>query len=135
MPTVSVRYIVDDVDEAIGFYCRHLGFEEVMHPAPTFAMLKRGDLRFLLSGSGGGPGGASQAMPDGTTPTPGGWNRISLEVADLEATVAALRRDGVHFRNEIVTGIGGNQVLIDDPSGNPVELFQPTRPEARLSQE
>ena len=135
MTTVSVRYIVDDVDEAIAFYCRHLGFEEVMHPAASFAMLARGDLRFLLSASGGGPGGGSQAMPDGTTPTPGGWNRVTLEVADLEGTVAALRREGVHFRNDIVRGIGGNQVLLDDPSGNPVELFQPTRPEAKLSPE
>ena len=133
MATVSVRYIVDDVDEAIAFYRRHFGFTEVMHPAPAFAMLSRGDLRFLLSASGGGPGGGSQAMPDGTTPTPGGWNRIALEVDDLEATVAAMRNEGVRFRNEIVTGIGGNQILLEDPSGNPVELFQPTRREARLS--
>jgi catechol 2,3-dioxygenase-like lactoylglutathione lyase family enzyme len=132
MPTVSVRYIVDDVDAAVDFYCRHLGFEEAMHPAPAFAMLVRGELRLLLSAAGGGAGGG-QAMPDGTTPTPGGWNRISLEVGDLEDTVASLRADGVHFRSDIITGIGGNQAVLDDPSGNPVELFQPTRPEARLS--
>jgi catechol 2,3-dioxygenase-like lactoylglutathione lyase family enzyme len=132
MPTVSVRYIVDDVDAAVDFYCRHLGFEEAMHPAPAFAMLVRGELRLLLSAPGGGAGGG-QAMPDGTTPTPGGWNRISLEVGDLEDTVASLRADGVHFRSDIITGIGGNQAVLDDPSGNPVELFQPTRPEARLS--
>jgi catechol 2,3-dioxygenase-like lactoylglutathione lyase family enzyme len=132
MPTVSVRYIVDDVDAAVDFYCRHLGFEEAMHPAPAFAMLVRGELRLLLSAPGGGAGGG-QAMPDGTTPTPGGWNRISLEVGDLEDTMASLRADGVHFRSDIITGIGGNQAVLDDPSGNPVELFQPTRPEARLS--
>ena len=132
MATVSVRYIVNDVAAAIDFYCRHLGFHEVMHPAPTFAMLSRGDLRLVLSAPGGGPGGG-QAMPDGTLPEPGGWNRFSIEVDDLATTVEALRREGVHFRNEIVTGVGGKQILLDDPSGNPVELFQPTLPEASLS--
>jgi catechol 2,3-dioxygenase-like lactoylglutathione lyase family enzyme len=132
MTTVSVRYIVRDVDAAIAFYCRHLGFREQMHPAPAFAMLTRGDLRLVLSAPGGGPGGG-QAMPDGTMPEPGGWNRFSIEVPDLEATSATLRAAGVHFRNDIVTGVGGKQVLIDDPSGNPVELFEPTIPEARLS--
>jgi catechol 2,3-dioxygenase-like lactoylglutathione lyase family enzyme len=131
MASVSVRYIVDDVDAAIEFYAQRLGFEEVMHPAPTFAMLERGDLRLVLSAPGGGPGGG-QAMPDGTLPAPGGWNRIVLEVDDLEATVDTLRNHGIRFRNEIVVGVGGRQVLIDDPSGNPVELFEPTRPEARL---
>lgn len=131
MATVSVRYIVDDVDAAMAFYCRHLGFQEIMHPAPTFAMLSRGDLRLVLSAPGGGPGGG-QAMPDGTLPRPGGWNRFTVEVADLAATVHALRNAGVRFRNDIVTGVGGKQVLIEDPSGNPVELFQPTRDEARL---
>lgn len=134
MATVSVRYIVDDVDAAISFYCRQLGFEEVMHPAPTFAMVQRGDLRLVLSATGGGPGGG-QAMPDGTLPTPGGWNRFSIEVADLAATVTTLRRSGVRFRNDIVNGVGGDQVLIEDPSGNPVELFEPKRPEARLGSE
>ena len=131
MATVSVRYIVNDVDESIAFYCGHLGFEEVMHPAPTFAMLIRGDLRLVLSAPGGGPGGGA-AMPDGTLPQPGGWNRFSIEVDDLETTVAALRTAGAQFRNDIVAGVGGKQILLDDPSGNPVELFQPTLPEASL---
>ncbi len=132
MATVSVRYIVEDVDTAIAFYCGHLGFTMVMHPAPAFAMLSRGDLRLVLSAPGGGPGGG-QAMPDGTLPTPGGWNRFSVEVDDLERTVSALRADGVRFRNDIVTGAGGKQILVEDPSGNPVELFEPTRTEARLA--
>jgi catechol 2,3-dioxygenase-like lactoylglutathione lyase family enzyme len=132
MATVSVRYIVHDVDEAIGFYVGRLGFTEVMHPAPSFAMLERGDLRLVLSAPGGGPGGGA-ALPDGTLPEPGGWNRFSLEVPDLEATVAELRAAGAHFRSEeIVHGVGGDQILVEDPSGNPVELFAPTRPEARL---
>jgi catechol 2,3-dioxygenase-like lactoylglutathione lyase family enzyme len=129
--TVSVRYIVDDVDEAISFYCQQLGFEEVMHPAPTFAMLVRGDLRLTLSAPGGG-GGGGQAMPDGTVPKPGGWNRFALEVTDLENTVGELRKAGVRFRNDIVTGVGGKQIIVDDPSGNPVELFEPTLREAKL---
>ncbi len=132
MATVSVRYIVNDVDAAIGFYCGHLGFEEVLHPAPTFAMLRKGDLRLVLTAPGGGPGGG-QAMPDGRLPEPGGWNRFALEVTDLDAFVADLRGKDVRFRNDIVTGVGGRQVLIEDPSGNPVELFEPTIPEARLS--
>jgi catechol 2,3-dioxygenase-like lactoylglutathione lyase family enzyme len=131
MPSVSVRYIVDDVGAAIAFYCGQLGFEEVMHPAPAFAMLARGDLRLNLSAPGGG-GGGGQAMPDGTLPQPGGWNRFALEVEDLEATVDRLRTAGAHFRNEIVEGRGGRQILVEDPAGNPVELFQPTREEARL---
>ena len=127
MTTVSVRYIVNDVDEAIAFYCQHLGFREEMHPAPVFAMLTRGDLRLLLSSPAGpgGPGGGSQSMPDGRTPEPGGWNRISLETADLDGQVEALRAAGVSFRNDVVTGVGGKQILLDDPSGNPVELFEP----------
>lgn len=131
MATVSIRYIVSDVDEAIAFYCGHLGFSEVMHPAPTFAMLSRGDLRLVLSAPGGGPGGG-QAMEDGTLPEPGGWNRFQIEVPDLDVTVASLRHAGAHFRNDVVTGVGGKQILLDDPSGNPVELFEPTRDEARL---
>lgn len=131
MTNVSVRYIVDDVDAAIAFYCGHLGFDVEMHPAPAFAMLSRGALRLVLSAPGGGPGGG-QAMPDGTLPQPGGWNRFSIEVDDLEGVVQKLRQAGVRFRNAIVTGVGGNQILVEDPSGNPVELFQPTRPEARL---
>ena len=131
MATVSVRYIVDDVDAAIAFYTQRLGFDEVMHPAPTFAMLSRGDLRLVLTAPGGGPGGG-QAMPDGTLPAPGGWNRFQLEVSDLESTVDALRASGARFRNEIVAGVGGKQILVEDPSGNPIELFEPTRDEARL---
>jgi catechol 2,3-dioxygenase-like lactoylglutathione lyase family enzyme len=126
----TVRYIVNDVDAAIEFYCRHLGFHEIMHPAPAFAMLLRDDLRLTLSAPGAGPGGG-QAMPDGTVPEPGGWNRISLEVSDLADVVDRLRDSGVQFRNEIVTGVGGKQILVDDPSGNPVELFEPIIPEAR----
>jgi len=129
--TVSVRYIVDDVDAAIDFYCRELGFQEVMHPAPTFAMLSRGDLRLVVTSPGGGPGGG-QAMPDGTLPKPGGWNRFQLEVSDLAAVVERLRQHGATFRNEIVTGVGGKQTLLEDPAGNPIELFEPSRPEARL---
>jgi catechol 2,3-dioxygenase-like lactoylglutathione lyase family enzyme len=133
MATVSVRYIVDDVDAAIAFYRDSLGFTEIMHPAPAFAMMSHGDLRLVLSAPGGGPGGG-QAMPDGTLPRPGGWNRFSIEVSDLAGTVERLRASGATFRNEIVTGVGGKQILVEDPSGNPVELFEPTAPEARLQQ-
>jgi catechol 2,3-dioxygenase-like lactoylglutathione lyase family enzyme len=132
MATVTVRYIVDDVDAAIAFYCRHLGFAEVMHPAPAFAMLARDDLRLLLSAPSG-QGGGGQILADGTRPAPGGWNRFSLEVPDVEAAAEALRAAGVRLRTDVVVGIGGKQVLVEDPSGNPVELFQPTRPEARAS--
>jgi len=131
MPSVRVRYIVDDVDEAIRFYGGRLGFREVMHPAPSFAMMALGDLQLVLSAPGGGPGGG-QALPDGTLPRPGGWNRFSLEVRDLEQVVARLRRAGVRLRGDIVVGVGGRQVLLEDPSGNPIELFEPTIPEARL---
>jgi catechol 2,3-dioxygenase-like lactoylglutathione lyase family enzyme len=127
MATVSVRYIVEDVDAAIAFYRDRLGFTEVMHPAPTFAMLDRGDLRLALSAPGGA-GGGGQAMPDGTMPSPGGWNRFMLQVEDLEAIVDDLRQAGTTFRNEIVEGVGGRQILLEDPSGNPVELFQPAGP-------
>jgi catechol 2,3-dioxygenase-like lactoylglutathione lyase family enzyme len=135
MSTVSVRYIVNDVDEAIPFYCQHLGFHEDMHPDPAFAMLSRGDLRLVLV-SPIGPdhrGGGSRPMPDGTKQEPGGWNRFMLEVSDLAGTVDHLRTQGVRFRNEIVTGVGGRQIMAEDPSGNPIELFEPIRPEARLS--
>jgi len=132
MATVSVRYIVDDVDAAISFYCRHLGFHEDMHPAPTFAMLSRGDLRLVLTAPGGAPGGG-QAMADGTVPQPGGWNRFQLEVEDIEVLVARLVEHGARFRNDIVDGVGGRQILVEDPAGNPVELFEPTLREARLS--
>jgi len=131
MATVSVRYIVNDVAAAIAFYSQDLGFTEVMHPAPSFAMLSRGDLRLVLSAPGGGPGGG-QAMPDGTMPQPGGWNRFAIEVTDLAGTVERMRGNGVRFRNDIVTGTGGRQIIAEDPSGNPVELFEPLLPEARL---
>ena len=126
MSTVSVRYIVEDLDAAIGFYRDDLGFEIVMHPAPTFAMLSRGDLRLLLSVPSG-QGGGGQVMPDGRRPEPGGWNRFQLEVDDLGSEVDRLRAAGARFRNEIVEGMGGNQILLEDPSGNAIELFQNTR--------
>jgi catechol 2,3-dioxygenase-like lactoylglutathione lyase family enzyme len=132
MATVSIRYIVNDVDAAIEFYCGRLGFHEDMHPAPSFAMLSRGDLRLVLSAVGGGPGGG-QAMTDGTLPEPGGWNRFQLEVSDLQSTVHELREHGTTFRNDIVVGVGGKQILLEDPSGNPIELFEPSRPEASLA--
>ncbi len=132
MATVQVRSIERDVDAAIAFYCGQLGFREVMHPAPAFAMLARGDLRLLLSAPNPA-GGGGQPMPDGRQQEPGGWNRFTLEVDDLDAEVVRLRRAGVRFRNDVVTGTGGKQILLEDPSGNPVELFQPTLPEARLS--
>ena len=123
MSTVGVRYIVDDVDKAITFYTQHLGFSVELHPAPGFATLSLGDLRLLLNAPGAG--GAGQAMPDGRHPEPGGWNRIQLQINDLSSKVLNLRNAGVHFRNDIVTGQGGKQILLDDPSGNPIELFEP----------
>jgi catechol 2,3-dioxygenase-like lactoylglutathione lyase family enzyme len=134
MPSVQVRYIVSDVDEAIAFYCEQLGFHEDLHPAPSFAMLSRGELRLVLTKPGGGPGGG-QAMPDGTLPTPGGWNRFAIEVSDVSAIVERLRRAGARFRGDIIIGVGGNQAIVEDPSGNPIELFEPKRPEARLTPE
>lgn len=132
MATVQVRYIVNDVDEAIAFYCQHLGFTEVMHPAPVFAMLQRGDLRLVLSAPGGQNIGGGSAMADGTAQTPGGWNRFAVEVADVQETYDRLRAAGAKFRSPVIQGTGGNQALVEDPSGNLVELFQPIRPEARL---
>ncbi len=126
MPPVSVRYIVDDVDTAVAFYEGRLGFDVEARPGPGFAIVSRGPLRLLLS-TPTGPGGAAQPMPDGRVPEPGGWNRIQLEVDDLVALVEELRETGATFRNDIVTGRGGKQILLDDPSGNPIELFQPAR--------
>lgn len=124
MTTVSVRYITDDVDAAVGFYVEHLGFDVEMQPGPGFAVLSRGDLRLLLNRPGAG--GAGQPMPDGRRLAPGGWNRIQIEVADLQREVETLSEAGASFRNDIVTGRGGSQILLEDPSGNPIELFQPT---------
>jgi catechol 2,3-dioxygenase-like lactoylglutathione lyase family enzyme len=133
MATVQVRYIVNDVDAAIAFYCQHLGFTEVMHPSPQFAMLSRGDLRLVLSAPAGQNIGGGSTLPDGRTPQPGGWNRFAIEVADINDTVQQLRKAGVTFRSDVIQGVGGNQALAEDPSGNPIELFQPIRPEARLT--
>jgi catechol 2,3-dioxygenase-like lactoylglutathione lyase family enzyme len=122
--TVNVRYMVDDVEAAIDFYTSHLGFSPISSSPPAFADVRRGALRLLLSGP---TSSAGRPMPDGRQPGPGGWNRIHLLVNDLEAEVDRLRSEGVGFRNEIVTGPGGSQILLDDPSGNPIELFQPAR--------
>jgi catechol 2,3-dioxygenase-like lactoylglutathione lyase family enzyme len=123
MGKISVRYIVSDVESAITFYTEMLGFKVDIHPAPGFARLSKGDL--LLSLNRPGAGGAGQAMPDGQVPAPGGWNRIQIEVEDLASTVEKLKASGCHFRNEIVNGNGGKQILVNDPSGNPIELFEP----------
>ena len=120
---INVRYIVSDVDEAIPFYTDMLGFQVDMHPAPGFASLSNGGLNLLLNRPGAG--GAGQAMPDGQQPAPGGWNRIQVEVEDLTAMVDRLKAAGCRFRNEIVVGNGGKQILVEDPSGNPIELFEP----------
>jgi catechol 2,3-dioxygenase-like lactoylglutathione lyase family enzyme len=123
MTSVSVRYIVDDVEEAIAFYTTHLDFQVDLHPAPGFARLSRDNLHLLLNAPGAG--GAGQPMPDGRKPAPGGWNRIQLEVKDLVTKVDSLRKAGAHFRNDIVIGNGGKQILLDDPAGNCIELFEP----------
>ena len=120
---VSVRYITDDVGVAVDFYAERLGFDVEMHPGPGFAVLSRGDLRLLLNQPGAG--GAGQPTPDGSHPEPGGWNRIQIEVSDLEREVEALRAAGASFRNDVVEGRGGSQILLEDPSGNPIELFEP----------
>ena len=124
MSRVSVRYIVADVDIAIPFYVEMLGFKVDQHPAPGFASLSKEDLQLLLNRPGAG--GAGQAMPNGQMPAPGGWNRIQIEVEDLVSTVAKLKGARCRFRNEIVVGNGGKQILLDDPSYNPIELFEPT---------
>lgn len=132
MAAVQVRYIVRDVDAAIAFYCEQLGFEEVMHPAPAFAMLSRGALRLVLSAPNPA-GGGGQTLADGSTPEPGGWNRFAVEVDDLDGTVERLRQAGAHFRSGVITGVGGKQAILEDPSGNPIELFEPLVPAARLT--
>ena len=119
-----VRYQVLDVDRAVAFYTQQLGFRLVQRPVPVLAIVSRGDLHLILSGPGSS---GARPMPDGRRPVPGGWNRIHLVVEDIAAEVGRLRAAGVHFRNDIVTGPGGSQILLDDPSGNPVELFQPRR--------
>jgi catechol 2,3-dioxygenase-like lactoylglutathione lyase family enzyme len=119
---VNVRYMVDDVEAAIGFYTGHFGFTVRTSAAPAFADVVRGNLRLLLSGP---KSSAGRAMPDGRTPAPGGWNRIHFIVEDIEAEVQRLRGAGVTFRNEVIKGPGGQQTVLDDPSGNPIELFQP----------
>lgn len=131
MATVQIRYIVHDVDAALAFYCERLGFQKVMHKPPAFAMLERGDLRLVLSVPNPSAGGG-QPMPDGRQQEPGGWNRFAIEVDDLEAMVARLREEGARFRNELVVGVGGKQIILEDPSGNPIELFEPTFAAARL---
>lgn len=118
------RYIVNDVDAAIAFYTQHLGFKLEMHPAPPFAEISRGDMHLYLS-QPSPTGGGGAAMPSGELPSPGGWNRIHLVVENLDATIAQLRAAGCHFRNQVVQGVGGKQILLEDPSGNPVELFEP----------
>ena len=120
--TVSVRYMVDDVDESIAFYTGFLGFEVLTSAAPAFADVTRGQLRLLLAGP---TSSAARPMPDGTKPAPGGWNRLHFIVADVAAEVERLRAAGVHFRSDVVSGPGGQQIVLDDPSGNPIELFTP----------
>ena len=122
MSTASVRYMIDDVPAAIAFYTTHLGFTLEQDASPAFASVSRDGVRLLLSGKASS---GRRAMPDGSQPVPGGWNRIQLQVPDLASEVARLREAGLRFRNEIITGPGGSQILLDDPSGNPVELFQP----------
>ncbi|RVN38567.1 VOC family protein [Sinorhizobium meliloti] len=120
--TVNVRYMVDDVDATVEWYTKHLGFSLLSNHAPAFADVRRGALRLLLSGPSSSAG---RPMPDGERPSPGGWNRIHLIVDDLAVEVERLRAAGVRFRNDVVTGPGGSQILLIDPSGNIVELFQP----------
>lgn len=135
MSTVSIRYVVNDVAAAVEFYVTRLGFAVQMHPNDAFAMLSRGDLRLVLvkPAGPGAPGGGGAPMPDGTMQEPGGWNRFSIEAPDLEAAVADLHANGVRFRNDVLTGVGGKQIIVEDPSGNPIELFQPLLDDARLA--
>ena len=123
MAKSSVRYIVNDVDTAVSFYTKQLDFHLDLRPDPTFAILSRGDLQLFLSATSG-PGGGSQTLPGGRRPEPGGWNRFVLVVDNLEREVARLRSAGVALRSDVIVGVGGTQILLDDPSGNPVELFE-----------
>lgn len=131
---VQFRYIVNDVDAALIFYTEELGFKVEMYPNQFFAMLSLDDLRLILSKPNTLPGGG-QNMPDGTQQSPGGWNRFAIEVNELSEMVARLKDKGVHFRNNIVAGVGVKQIIIEDPSGNPIELFEPIIPEAHLSKQ
>jgi catechol 2,3-dioxygenase-like lactoylglutathione lyase family enzyme len=133
MAKVQVRYIVNDVDQAIKFYTEQLGFKLEMHPAPPFAMLSLSDLRLVLSAPNPSAGGG-QSMPDGTQQAPGGWNRFAIQVTDISAVVEKLKKAGAHFRNDIVSGVGGKQIIVEDPSGNPIELFEPVLQQAKLNQ-
>lgn len=126
MTTVRVRYIVNELGPAVSFYTAYLGFQVKQQAPPNFAMLSRGNLELVLS-TPYGPGGAAKPMPDGRKAEPGGWNRIIINVADLTAEVARLHKAQLHFRNDIVQGPGGSEIILDDPSGNPIELFQPAR--------
>ena len=119
----AIRYIVNDVDESVDFYTSKLGFKVDMHVKGAFASLKLGSLRLFLNRPGSG--GAGQAMPDGTSPAPGGWNRFQLEVKSIVSVVDHLKKIGAKFRNEVVTGVGGKQILLEDPSGNLIEIFEP----------
>lgn len=125
MAAIRVRYFVNDVDETIAFYTQHLGFTVKAHPAPFFAILQQGECDLLINAVSG-PSGATQPMPDGRRPEPGGWNRIQLVVKDLDGLVDTLRKAGLRFRNELTAGVGGKQILLEDPSGNPIELFEPS---------
>jgi len=131
MASIQIRYIVYDVDAAIAFYTKYLGFKLDMHPAPSFAMLSSSDLRLVLSAPNPSAGGGQQ-MKDGTKQTPGGWNRFAIEVENINEMAEKLKKEGVKFRNDIVTGVGVKQVIIEDPSGNPIELFEPILETARL---
>jgi predicted enzyme related to lactoylglutathione lyase len=126
MNTVRVRYMVNQLDPAVEFYTKYLGFQVKQERRPNFAMLSKGNLELVLS-TPFGPGGAAKPMSDGRKAEPGGWNRIIINVDDLSAEVARLRKAQLHFRNDIVSGPGGSEILLDDPSGNPVELFQPAK--------
>lgn len=124
MSAIAIRYLVDDVSRSVDFYVEGLDFSVLMHPGPGFAALERDGVRLYLNAVGG-DGGASQPMPDGSVPGPGGWNRFQLSVDDLDAQIAVLEGVDARFRGDVVDGNGGRQILVDDPSGNPIEIFEP----------